>query len=237
MICRGRNYSNFLSSPRPTRDQFMADRKHYMSVSRLMFHIWGAQGDAGDAVWSCLWSLAPRAQAKAFWVSCVRNWRRCLPCIVPHHTRQRARENLESSSASGQTHSWLHDLQFAWTIPSFWNYFCVRKKKLYFSLWSLSIYFSATWTFSGGFLVSGRARNIISTDNKKGRSRWAQEKLYGVFTKGGQKDDISVYRNAAVTSTLWRLWVIVLWQKGQKPAMMYSRDNLGGKPKIILWGP
>lgn len=145
-------------------------------------------------------------------VSCFRNWRRCLPWIVPHHTRQRARGNLKSSSASGQTHSWLHDLQFTWTIPSFWNDFSVRRKKWYFSLWSVSIYFSATWTFSGGFLVSGRARNIISTDNNKVRSWGAQEELYGVFTKGGQKDDISMYRNAAVTSTL-SPWVIVLWKK------------------------
>lgn len=59
-------------------------------------------------------------------------------------------------------------------------------------------------------MVSGRARNI-STDNKEVRCWGAQAELYGVFTKGGQKDDVSMYRNAAVTSTLW---VVLLWKKG-----------------------
>lgn len=62
-------------------------------------------------------------------------------------------------------------------------------------------------------MVSDGAINIISTDNREVRSCRAQAELYGVFTKG---DDISMYRNAAVTSTLWRLWVMALWKKRVK---------------------
>lgn len=95
-------------------------------------------------------------------------------------------------------------------------------------------------------MVSSRARNIISTDNKKVRSWRAQEELYGVFTKGGQKDDItctemyilySIHRNAAVILTLWRLWVIVLWKKKKKVKTCYDvRQGKFGK-KFFLWGP
>lgn len=46
---------------------------------------------------------------------------------------------------------------------------------------------SASPPFSGGFLVSVRAINIISTDSKEARAWGVYAELYGVFTKGGQK--------------------------------------------------
>lgn len=212
----------------------MADSKHKISVSRLVFHIWGAQGGAGDAVWSCPWSLAPRAQAKVFWVSCVRNLR-CLPCIAPHHTRQRARENLESSSASGQTHSCLHDLQFAWTIPSFWNYFSVRRKKLYFSLWSFSIFLPPEHFLEASWSLAGQEVLLALTTRRWGLGE--HRKSFMMCLPKAAKKMTSVHTETQLSHRhCGGSGLLSSGKKRVKTRCGVQRDNFGEK-KIFLWGP